>query len=120
PSSLSSEPPYDSSSVLKPTTSPSYCAPVNAITCGLPAAASESAMTSISSHVCGGSGTKSVRYHRSCTFVFAATAKTVSCHVMVASGPGSMSSTAAMLSAPVHGRIQPASANSAIQVTSSP
>src|SRR5690348_6520480 len=88
--------------------------------CGLCCFARRIESLIISSHVLGGFGTRSERYHSSCVLVLYGTAYNLPFHVAVSSGTFSVPLVACCLYLPVHGRIQPASANSASQVTSRP
>src|SRR5438105_12099328 len=110
---FSTLPPALATSVLNQTVTPSYWAPWISIRCGLPWRASCSASLIIWAHVVGGVGTRSERYHSSWVLVLYGTAYSWPFHVAVCSIVGSVSFSAAALSAPVHGRIQPACAISA-------
>src|SRR3954447_17437924 len=76
------------------------------------------AIAIISSHVSGGFGTRSLRYHSSWTLVFNGTAYVLPFHVTESFGPASTSCSASVFSAPLSSRSQPASANSGVQIVS--
>ena len=57
---------------------------------------------------------RSLRYQRSCVFVVNGAAQSWSLYSAVRSGPSSLPSRAESAQSPSHGRIQPASANSAV------
>src|SRR6201986_2235272 len=110
-------PPELATSVLNQTTTPSYWAPWISIRCGLPSLASCCASANICAHVLGGVFTRSDRYHSSWVLLLYGTATSCPRQIAVCSGPFSVPLMAAALAAPVHGRIQPAVANSGSQVT---
>jgi hypothetical protein len=93
---------------------------VNRIELGFPCAFSACDWAIISSQVFGGCGVILSSYQSSCTLVFFGAAYSLPFQVAVSSGPGSASAEASALFEPVHSSIQPASANSATQVTSRP
>ena len=113
-------PPALATSVLNHTTVPSYCAPWISMRCGLPCLASCSASLIICAQVFGGVFTRSDRYQSSWVLLLYGTATSLPRQMAVCSGPLSVPLMASALYWPVHGRIQPAVANSASQVTSSP
>src|SRR3954471_24465021 len=123
PSSESTWPPALSSSELNHTTSPSYCLACNAIQLGLPAACSRVASETMSSHVVGGLSIKSARYQSNWVLVVMGAAYSLSCHLAVSNGPGSVLPVASVSAWPdgssESGNAQPASANSAVHTTSS-
>src|SRR4051795_281526 len=77
-------------------------------------------MEIISSKVLGGFGTSDFRYHRSWTLVVRGTPYSLPCQVAVSIGGWSVFAVACDFWSPVSSRIQPAVANSAVQVTSIP
>src|SRR5260370_31296588 len=78
-SGVSTLPPALASSELNQTTVPSYCAPWISIRCGLPALASWIESLIISSHVVGGLGTRSERYHSNWVVLLEGTAQAFRC-----------------------------------------
>src|SRR4051795_6663955 len=77
-------------------------------------------MEIISSKVLGGFGTSDLRYHKSWTLVVRGTPYSLPCQVAVSIGGWSVFAVAWVFWSPVSSRIQPAGANSAVQVTSMP
>ncbi len=114
------EPPALVTRVLNQTVSPSYWAPWISTRCGLPSRASSCARASISAQVPGGVGTKSSRYQSSWVLELYGTAYSRPRQVAVRTAASRVSAVPCSRIAPVHSRIQPASANSAGQVTSRP
>src|SRR5690606_37292534 len=109
PSSDRMRPPADSVIELYTTTRPSYWAPVNTISCGLPCSRSRREVSIISSHVRGGSGVIRSSYQSSWTLVFFGAAYSLPSHCAVFSGPGRTSRSASALFSPVHSSIHPRS-----------
>src|SRR5882757_2588616 len=123
PSSESTWPPALVSNVLNHTTRPSYRLACTAIQLGLPAACNRVASETTPSHVAGGLSIKSARYQSNWVLVVIGAAYSLSCHSAVLSGPGSVLPRASASAWPAgsseSGNAQPASANSAVQTTSS-
>ena len=80
--------------------------------------ASASASEIISAQVCGGFGTRSDRYQSNWVLLLCGAAYSLPFHSAVSKAGASVPFSTDALSLPVHGRIQPAWANSAAQVTS--
>src|SRR5580693_2549303 len=123
PSSDSTLPPALSSRVLNHTTKPSPWLACTPIQLGLPAACNRVASSTIAVQVAGGLSIKSGRYQSNSVLVVTGAAKSRCVQVAVASGPGSVSVLASTSARPAgssdSGKAQPASANSAVQITSS-
>src|SRR6201997_672776 len=123
PSSERTWPPALSSNVLYQTTRPSYCLPCTAIQLVLPSPCRRVASATIAFQSDGGVVTKSARYHSNWVFVVIGAAYIWPFHSAVFSGPGRVSATASASAWPAgssdSGNAHPASANSAVQITSS-
>src|SRR5271156_1004016 len=122
PSSESTWPPALSSSVLNQTTTPSFWLACTPIQLGPPAACNRAASSSTALHVSGGLFIKSGRYQSNWVLVLTGAAYNRCCQVAVLNGPGKVSVVASASARPAgssdSGSPQPASANSAVQITS--
>src|SRR5271170_5258884 len=122
PSSESTWPPALSSSVLNHTTTPSPWLACTPIQLGPPAACSRAASASTPLQVSGGLSIKSGRYQSNWVFVLRGAAYNRCRQIAVLNGPGKVSvvasASARRAGSSDSGSIQPASANSAVQITS--
>ena len=122
PSSESTWPPALSSSVLNHTTTPSFWLACTPIQLGPPAACNRPASSTTALHVAGGLSIKSGRYQSNWVLVLTGAAYSRCRQVAVDNGPGSVSvaasASARCAGSSDSGSTQPASANSAVQITS--
>src|SRR5277367_2861527 len=122
PSSESTWPPALSSSVLNQTTTPSFWLACTPIQLGPPAACNRAASASTPLQVSGGLSIKSGRYQSNWVFVLRGAAYNRCRQIAVLNGPGKVSvvasASARRAGSSDSGSIQPASANSAVQITS--